>query len=463
MQYQKPVLIQEQKLKLSPQMYQSIQLMAMPVQELNTRIQEELEKNPALEIVSEKPTVSLEEAEGTKNRDDDRIEYFENSSDPGFSTTSGRVDSEASDSKHKFIEGTLTRPETLQDNLIGQLRVQKIPEKMRDIGELLIHNLDSNGFHIEDPLKFAEEEDLDLLERAIKLIRQFEPLGTCTADYKESLLVQISMDEDAQPQLYELVEKHLNLLEKNKIKEVSKNMNISEEEVQNLVNRLKRYNPFPGRAFASDEVKYVIPDLMVTQKEGEFIIILNDEEIPVLGLNAFFRELSENSENKDKEADQFIKESVQEAKWFIRSVNQRNETLLKITSAIVDFQRNFFLKGPKYLAPLTLKDIAETVSVHETTVSRISTAKYIQTEWGILPLKYFFSNSVPGTGSSGKSFSKGGVKEILRELIENYNGKGKLSDQKIADLLKQKGINIARRTVAKYRKELDIDSSYTRQ
>ena len=155
LQYQKPVIIQEQKLKLSPQMYQSIQLMALPITELNTRIQEELEKNPALEIVSEKQTVSLEEAEGVQNSKSDEYEYFENSSDPGFSTTSGRVDSEASDSKQKFIEGTLSRPESLQDNLIWQLMVQKITEREREIGEMLIYNLDNNGFHIEAPEKLV--------------------------------------------------------------------------------------------------------------------------------------------------------------------------------------------------------------------------------------------------------------------------------------------------------------------
>lgn len=443
-------------------MYQSIQLMALPIQDLNTRIQEELEKNPALEILSEKPTISLEEAETTKSKTEDQIEYFENSSDPGFSTTSGRVDTEASDSKQKFIEGTLTRPETLQDNLMWQLMLQKIPERDREIGELLIQNLDANGFHIEDPARLVPAEDTAALERMIELIRLFEPVGTCTSGYKESLIVQMSQDEDTPEQLIELVEEHMGLLEKNKTKEIAKKMKITETELQDLIDRLRRYTPFPGREYASDEVTYVIPDLMVKQKEGEFVIILNDEEIPVLGLNAFFQELNDAKETQDKDANQFVRASVQEAKWFIRSINQRNETLLKISSAIVDFQRNFFLKGPKFLAPLTLKDIAETVSVHETTVSRISNAKYIQTEWGILPLKYFFSNSVSGTNAAGKSYSKGGVKEILRELIENYNGKGKLSDQKISDLLKQKGINIARRTVAKYRKELDIDSSYTR-
>lgn len=462
MQYQKPVIIQEQKLKLSPQMYQSIQLMALPIQELNTRIQEELEKNPALEIVSEKLTVSLEEAETDRVAKTDEFEYFENSSDPGFSTTSGRVDSEASDSKHKFIEGTLSRPETLQENLVWQLMVQKISIREREIGELLIHNLDRNGFHAEAPEKLVKTDEIGILTRMIELIRKLDPIGTCTSDYKESLLVQISFDHEAPENLPELIENYLDLLEKNKTKEISRAMKINEEQLQDLITYLKHFSPFPGRKYSTDEVKFVIPDLMVQLKDGEFIIILNDEEIPVLGLNAFFQELNKDKSADHKDTNQFVRGNIQEAKWFIRSIHQRNETLLKISSAIIDFQRNFFLKGPKYLAPLTLKDIAETVSVHETTVSRISNAKYIQTEWGILPLKYFFSNSISGANADGTNFSKGGVKEIMREIIEEYSGEKKLSDQKIADLLKKKGINIARRTVAKYRKELNIDSSYTR-
>ena len=462
MQYQRPVIIQEQRLKLSPQMYQSIQLMALPITELNTRIQEELEKNPALEIVSEKQTVSLEEAEGVQNSKSDEYEYFENSSDPGFSTTSGRVDTEAADSKQKFIEGTLSRPDSLQDNLIWQLMVQKITEREREIGELLIYNLDNNGFHIEAPEKLVNPGEEKILTRIMSIIQGFDPPGTCTSNYRESLLVQISLDPEAPEKLAELVENHLDQLEKNKTREIMKEMSLDEEQLQALTDYLKRYTPFPGREYANDEVKYVIPDLVVQQKEGEFIILLNDEEIPVLGVNAFFQELNRDRSEDHKDANQFVKANIQEAKWFIRSINQRNETLLKISSAIVEFQRNFFLKGPKYLAPLTLKDIAETVSVHETTVSRISNAKYIQTEWGILPLKYFFSNAVSGSGSDGSSYSKGGVKEIMKEIIEEYKGEKKLSDQKISDLLKQKGISIARRTVAKYRKELNIDSSYTR-
>jgi RNA polymerase sigma-54 factor len=200
---------------------------------------------------------------------------------------------------------------------------------------------------------------------------------------------------------------------------------------------------------------------MVRREEGEFKLYLNDEEIPILGIDPFFSKISEGEKEDNKKALRFARKSVQEARWFIKSVTQRNSTLLKIAKTILEFQRKFFLYGPKQLAPLTLKDVAAEVSVHETTVSRIVNSKYIQTEWGIFPLKYFFSNQVPGIGNN--KFSKQAVKEIIKEILEEHASAEKhLSDQKISDELKKRGVSIARRTVTKYRKELDIDSSYYR-
>jgi RNA polymerase sigma-54 factor len=201
-------------------------------------------------------------------------------------------------------------------------------------------------------------------------------------------------------------------------------------------------------------------------REGELVIILNDEEIPALSINPFFEEVSSQPASKDSEqkaARRFANSSVKDARWFIHSIQLRNQTLLKTARAIIDFQRDFFVKGPKYLVPLTLKDIAAEVGVHEATVSRITTAKYMQTDFGIFELKYFFSNSISGTGSTGSRFSKEAVKETIKEILEEESKSGKhLSDQRISDLLKKQGISIARRTVAKYRKELDISSSYDR-
>ena len=295
------------------------------------------------------------------------------------------------------------------------------------------------------------------------MIQGFDPVGTCTKDYREALLAQIILTPEAPEHADEVVEHYLETLEKGKYSEISKKLKLENGSIEEILKFIKTLNPYPGSQYSTESPQYVIPDLMVKLKEGEFVLILNDEEIPVLGIDPFFKELVRKKEKKpEHELKQYVNRNLREAKWFIRSIKQRNETLLKIAKAIIEFQRDFFIKGPRYLIPLTLKDIAEEVSVHETTVSRIANAKYIQTEWGIFPLKYFFTNSISGTGSSGSRFSKEGVKHVIKELIESHKGTTRLSDQKIADLLKKQGIQLARRTVAKYRKELDILSSYGR-
>jgi RNA polymerase sigma-54 factor len=236
--------------------------------------------------------------------------------------------------------------------------------------------------------------------------------------------------------------------------------------------RLKELSPFPGRSFFAGATRFVIPDVRVVKKDGEFVIILNEEEIPVLGISPFFMKVAgelpegageknpQHDDSEKKDVRDFARENIREARWFIKSINQRNLTLLKVSQAIVEFQRTFFTSGPKYLAPLTLRDIADAVSLHLATVSRTANSKYMQTEWGIFELRYFFSNSITGAGSKGSRFSKGGVKQIIKEVIESEQTN--LSDQTIVDLLAKRGITLARRTVAKYRSELDFGSSFDR-
>ena len=457
MQYQKPVFLQQQKLKMNPQLYQSIQLMALPLQELKFKIHEEIEKNPALEVIDDKGDESLDSA---TDRTTEEYDYFENSSDPGFTSS---YSEEASDSKRRFMEGALSRPETLHDHLMWQLRLQPISEDDFRIGELLILNLDENGYHIEMPNALFKEPDISRLPHVMELIRGFEPVGTCVTDSKESLIIQAERSADAPKMVRRILEENLELLEKGKYADIARRLQISQKDVQTNLEFIKTLDPFPGRQYSTEKPTYVIPDLLVTMKEGEFFLILNDEEIPVLGINPFFTNIMKGKkETSEKNLKKFVKSSLKDARWFIRSIHQRNQTLLKIAKSVIEFQRNFFMKGPKYLVPLTLKDIAFEVDVHETTVSRISTSKYMQTEWGIFELKYFFTNSISGAGSTGSRFSKEGVKQIIKEIIENDKSEKHLSDQKISDVLKNQGINLARRTVAKYRNELAIDSSYRR-
>ncbi|MDR0465434.1 MAG: RNA polymerase factor sigma-54 [Treponema sp.] len=459
MQIQRASLVQQQHLKMNPQMLQSIKLMELPIAELREKIEHELEHNPALELIDDKSTVPLDvSAAGRK----DKYEYFETSSDPGRRGTE-----KASEDHRRFIEGVLTRPETLQEHLLRQIQLEPIDNELRITGEILIQNLDDDGFHKEKPETLFPQPELRLTE-AIKLVQSLEPEGCCTADYKESLKVQISLLSDIseyqsiessqEDNLIEKVLENLELVEREKYAVLAKKLKTSEENTRRLCDLLKNLSPFPGCAFSSNDVRYVVPDIKVVRNNDGFTINLNDEAFPVLGINPNFEVFCEST---DKAARDFAKDNIRKARLFISHLSQRSQTLIRVANAILEFQRNFFIKGPKFLAPLTLGDIAKELDVHETTVSRTANGKYMQTEWGIFEIRYFFTNSISGTGSNKSQFSKESVKMIIKEILSAENRL--LPDQEISALLGQKGIALSRRTVAKYRKELNMGSSYTRR
>ena len=453
MQFQKPVLKQDMKLKMSPQLLQSINLLALPLQNLKLKIKEEVEKNPALDYVNESQSISFDEIVDKKRED---FDPFENSSDSGYSYSKWNGDS---NSKRQFMEGAISREESLQEHLISQLHIQPLSEKEISIGELLIYNLDDNGFHHEALETLVNPKDVEMLYDIKKIIQQFDPIGVCTDDYIESLLVQTEILGSAPENTDIIIKDYLDLLNRGKYQEISKKTGINQEVILEMLEFIKYLEPFPGREFSFEKPSYVIPDLIVKKRDGDFFLTINEEEIPILQINSYFEELLQNdtsNKSEQKELNKFVNSSVKDARWFMNTINLWNSTLLKTSRAIVEFQRDFFRKGPKYLVPLTLKDIANEIDMNESTISRISRGKYIQTEWGVFELKYFFTNEV----SSGNS--KTAVKEIIKEIIDESKNEKKLSDQKISDLLKMRGINIARRTVAKYRKELDIMPSFRR-
>jgi RNA polymerase sigma-54 factor len=461
-QAQRQGFVQEQRFRMSPQLFQSIEMMALPVVDLREKIEEELERNPALEVLEDKSVVSLDAAYPPKKEEDD---YFEATSDSGFIS---RFSNEAADEHYKFIEGALARPETLQDHLLWNLRLTPAGERLRRIAELIIGNLDEDGFHKEPPEILLKGEAPGEIREALDLVRSLDPPGCAVADYRESLAVQARMLPDA-PRGMEQALEYLELMERGKFAATAKKLNLGEDEVRIIFKRIQEeLTPFPGRVFASGEgTRYVVPDVQVVVREGDFVIVLNEEEIPVLGISPFFMKVAERKKAdgsgaraEPKPVRDFARENIKEARWFIQSINQRNHTLLRVSRAIVEFQREFFVNGPKYLAPLTLRDIAGELGLHETTISRTANGKYMQTEWGIFELRYFFTNSISGMGSGGSRYSKEGVKEIIRELITEE--KQHFSDQEIVELLARRGVSLARRTVTKYRNELDLGSSYYR-
>jgi RNA polymerase sigma-54 factor len=455
---QRPVLRQEQRLKMTPQLYQAIRIMALPLQDLQVTIQEELERNPALEVLEDNSTTSLDAAPEANEEES----VFAESSDPGYLNGSGGTDDDA---KRRFLEGALSRPETLQEHLLWQLRLQPLTPQEFRLGELLIRNLDDNGFVLEAPETLDRAAPPERLRKLMEMIQGFEPPGCCTRDFTDSLLAQIRVHPHPEPGSADLVRTHMELAERGKLADIARGMAVSEQQVHAILDFVRELDPIPGRNYSAEQVRYVSPDITVKQIDGELGLLLNDEQIPVLGINQFFEKLSRD--DPDRELKKFVNRNLQDARWFMRSIDERSRSLLKVTRAVVEVQREFFRRGPKYLVPLTLKDVAAEVGVHEATVSRLANGKFVQTEFGIFELRYFFTNSISGAGSKGSRFSKVAVKEIIREIV---NGAGStaaetdkpLSDSRIAEILAGKGAKIARRTVAKYRKELDIDSSYRR-
>ncbi|MCE1157881.1 MAG: RNA polymerase factor sigma-54 [Spirochaetia bacterium] len=459
MQAQRPALVAEQRQKLNPRMLQSIKILAMPVAELTEEIQSELEANPALEVLDDRSELSLDSYAEAKI-DDSGEDWGDGTEDYSYRRTGADEDA-----KHKFLEGAIALPETLQEHLLTQLRMLSLSPVIRKIGERLIQNLDEDGFHRTPPEELCPACSPEDLEQAMEIVRGLDPNGTCTKDYRESLLVQAALDPEAPEGVIEIMTAHLDKLEKGKHAEIRRSLKIKDPQIEEILAYIKTLSPFPGRAFSTEKTRYVVPDLAIRVENDEFVIELNDEVIPLLGINPFFSELSSKKNGpRDKDTVSFVKENIERAKFFIGSLQQRSQTLLKVAKVIAKFQARFFVEGPQAMQPLTLRDVADEVGVHETTVSRIANGKYVQTDWGILELRRFFTNPVSSTAAGTTQHSKESAKATLREILEGEDGnKPAYSDRELVDILAGRGIKIARRTVAKYRGELDMDSSFSRR
>ncbi|MDD4301334.1 MAG: RNA polymerase factor sigma-54 [Sphaerochaeta sp.] len=456
-------LSQKQQLKLSPQMLQSFELMTLPLTELQQRVKNEIESNPALEIPSSWEVSYERFAQQKQQKESSGIDDSYSDSSSYGSDRSG-YDSEASDRRQKFMENAFSSEETLQEHLLSQLGCEPLNEEEYVVGELLITNLDANGFFTEEPDVLVPVHFQEHLPKLLNIIRQFDPTGVGAKDWRESLILQAEakgMRGEELARFSELVRDNLELMRANKQTQVAKNLGVGIDELEDLWNFLKTLTPFPGQGFSSGPEQYVIPDVSIKQEEGELVLRMNDSSLPDLRINAEFEQLAQEvgAADEAKKAQQYINQQIKSANELIFQIQVRNQTLYKVAQVLLREQRDFFLLGPQYLKPLTQKSVAQEIGVHETTVSRISTAKWIDTDWGIIPIKKLFSSSV---GADGAKHSKQAVKEIIRQILEAHEGKKALSDQKISDLLKERGISVARRTVAKYRNELNIDPSFIR-
>lgn len=449
---QQVTLKQTQTMRLSTQMIQSLEILSLPLFELQQKIERELESNPALEREQESSDVSIEET----------FEKFDNlESELEETEWADSAVVKAANELGTIIERTaVSEQQTLHNSLIEQLRLQRLVKEDYQCGCAIINNLDENGFHVINPDTHPVLSQSSAVANLINLIQTFEPWGVCVSDVRESLMLQSRLYGNAPEHTHAILERFFVQLEKRKFAEIAAFFNISSESVMRTYQYVRNLTPYPGKTISTQQTQFIIPDLEIRFIKNSYIVAINEQAYPRLRVNKLFLTIETTENEKDNK---FIKSYRQQAQAFMSVLKRRNHTLLRTAYALLNKQHRFFSLGPQYLQPLRLQDIASMLKVHETTVSRIASQKYIQTNWGIYPISYLFSNKIDSE-IDGIPRSKEGIKAIIKEMLaEQGQATNAFSDQQIAEQLQQKGIRIARRTVAKYRNELDIPSTVYRR
>ena len=457
---------------LAPQLQQSLLILQTPLLELRNLVQQEMETNPVLEELSDEPSIDgpngaepsadnnfKEEFEKLASLDEEWRDYMAQSA--SYSSEGFRGSQEAQD-KRQFFFDSIAVQETLQQNLVSQLNQTALSADDRKTSELIIGNIDDNGFlqSTTEEMALSSGVPKEDLEKMLALIQGFYPPGVGARDLRECLLIQLQREGRESGIEYKIVSEHMEDLGKRRFPEIARRMGISVEEVQEAANNIARLNPRPGQVFAAAPQNYVLPDVTVEKVDGDYQIILNNEQIPHLRISNTYKDIIAQ-DNNGSEVKDYIRDKIRSGKFLIRSIHQRQQTISNIAHQIVSRQRDFFEHGPSHLKPMTMGEIADAVGVHETTVSRAVSGKYMATPQGIFEMKYFFT---PGyQTSTGESMSNTSVKEAILDLVKHEDGNAPLSDQEIVEILSERGIPIARRTVAKYRTELNILPSHMRR
>ncbi len=472
---QKLGLVQTLTQKLSPQQIQFIKLLQIPTVELEARIEEELETNPALEEGQEEPEETNDQSQELEDKadstDDDEID-FEDYLHDDYSGYKMQGDGSNPDEEDRDIP--IATSTSLNEQLIDQLGFLRLDDRQKKIGEQLIGSIENDGYIRRDleaiinDLAFSMniETDVDEIEEILRKIQTFDPPGIAARNLQECLLLQLERKADHSPEIdlgLRIIEDCFADFTKKHYDKIMKKLNIEdEEELKAAINVITKLNPKPGGA-SGEMVKtqYLIPDFLLTNDNGKLELTLNSRNAPELKISRSYSEMMQTydkSKKKDKklrETASFVKQKLDAAKWFIDAIKQRQQTLLNTMRSIVNFQYDFFITGDEAkLRPMILKDIANDIKMDISTVSRVANSKSVQTEFGIFPLKFFFSEGI--STDSGDDVSSREVKQQLKDLIDNEDKKKPLSDDKLEKSLKQKGYNIARRTVAKYREQLNI-------
>ncbi|HAV8226645.1 TPA: RNA polymerase factor sigma-54 [Escherichia coli] len=464
-----------QQLAMTPQLQQAIRLLQLSTLELQQELQQALESNPLLEQIDTHEEIDTRETQDSETLDTaDALEQKEMPEelplDASWDTiytagTPSGTSGDYIDDELPVYQGETTQ--TLQDYLMWQVELTPFSNTDRAIATSIVDAVDETGYltvPLEDILESIgdEEIDIDEVEAVLKRIQRFDPVGVAAKDLRDCLLIQLSQFDKTTPWLEEarlIISDHLDLLANHDFRTLMRVTRLKEDVLKEAVNLIQSLDPRPGQSIQTGEPEYVIPDVLVRKHNGHWTVELNSDSIPRLQINQHYASMCNNARNDGDS--QFIRSNLQDAKWLIKSLESRNDTLLRVSRCIVEQQQAFFEQGEEYMKPMVLADIAQAVEMHESTISRVTTQKYLHSPRGIFELKYFFSSHVNTEG--GGEASSTAIRALVKKLIAAENPAKPLSDSKLTSLLSEQGIMVARRTVAKYRESLSIPPSNQRK
>jgi RNA polymerase sigma-54 factor len=480
---------------LAPQLQQSLALLQAPTLELKALVEQELQQNPVLEEVltteTDQDMKPAREGESAGEQADPSEPPADVTFDPATEKVTGPVDdfqaeferlaqldqewrdhftqtnipirrNQEDEEKRQYMFDSLVAGTSLQEHLLEQVRLSDLTPEQRPVAEMIIGNIDDYGYlqASVDELAFSTNIPAEKVLEVLRVIQSFHPPGVGARDLRECLLLQLERSDRKDTLEYRIVDKYMEALGKRRIPEIARGLNLSVEEVQEAVARVGHMEPWPGRDFLPDNQQYVVPEIFVQKVGDEYVVSTNNEQIPHLRISNTYKDLMAQPDSST-EVREYIRDKIRAGKFLIKSLHQRQQTILNIAKEIVSRQREFMDHGVSRLKPLTMVQVAEVVGVHETTVSRAVSGKYMQTPRGVFEMKYFFTSGIKT--ASGVRLSNTSVKDMIAEMIEKEDPGKPLSDEEIVKLLSEKGIVIARRTVAKYRSELNILPSHLRK
>ncbi|MCD6319916.1 MAG: RNA polymerase factor sigma-54 [Candidatus Desulfofervidaceae bacterium] len=454
-----------QQLVMTPQLQQAIKLLQLSRFELLNTIKQEMETNPILEDENEIELTEISIIQSGEEKEETRkleelVEIWEQYTQDVYLKEGGVYERE--EKEEATWENLVTKGPSLTEHLLWQLRLSDMTEKEKYIARFIIGNLNEDGYlrsSLEE-LALQTETTAQEVEKVLKKVQEFDPIGVAARDLKECLLLQVKYFKIDNPLVETIINDYLPFLEKRDLKGIARSLKLPIEEIKKAVELILHLEPKPGRQYSSENPIYIIPDVYVYKVENDFVIVLNEESLPKLRINKYYQKLMSEDNLPDK-VRVFLHNKFKSATWLLKSIHQRQRTLYRVAYSIFKFQRDFLEKGIEHLRPLILKDVADDLGIHESTVSRVTTNKYVQTPHGLFELKFFFNAGINDV--SGSFLAVESIKAKIKEIIASENPKKPYSDEKIAAILKEKGINIARRTVAKYRETMGILSSNQRK